>query len=78
MPNPFELVLNLTKEAANIAANAIKTGQPFVDENTMKQRRSICTDCEFFLKEELRCGICGCYLQFKTKFAASKCPKDKW
>ena len=78
MPNIFDLALNLAKEATSIAANTIKTGQTLVDDSTIKQRRSICTDCEHFLKEELRCGICGCYLQFKTKFAVSKCPKGKW
>lgn len=42
----------------------------------MVDRLTICSQCEF--RDEYRCGICGCYLPLKTRWATEACPDDQW
>ena len=52
-----------------------------VSDDIERQRRDICNACEH---KEVRfeivdtCAQCGCALAMKLKFAAQKCPIDKW
>jgi hypothetical protein len=78
MPGLIKMALNLGKEIVNAASSTIKTGKTLSDEDITQKRRDICSKCEYLIKEDLRCSVCGCYLQFKTKVAAAKCPKGKW
>ncbi len=42
------------------------------------QCKHICSRCEFYIKDQGRCGICGCFIKLKTKAKIWKCPKNKW
>ena len=78
MPNLIKMALNLGKEVVNVATNAAATGKTLAEDKVITERREICNKCEHLLKEDMRCNLCGCYLIFKTKIAAAKCPKGKW
>lgn len=55
---------------------------PQADEKTIKQRLSICEDCEH--RENEHCKLCGCkcelrnHLMNKLAHAGSECPVGKW
>ena len=44
------------------------------------ERYSICLSCEHIKTDTLRdrCGLCGCYLDFKTKVKKEECKIKKW
>jgi hypothetical protein len=54
----------------------------FVDKKTENERLNICKNCNLLEKSCLgdRCGICGCFLKYKTKFVFEECPSEdkKW
>ena len=41
-----------------------------------ERRLKICETCPDRVNN--RCGVCGCFLQSKTKDPSSKCPQKKW
>jgi transcription elongation factor Elf1 len=49
-----------------------------VPDEVAHERLSICSLCEHFEKDSVRCKICGCYLNIKTKWASESCPIGKW
>ena len=46
--------------------------------NQFVDRLDICRDCPNLKKDNWTCGICGCYLDKKTKMSTEKCPENKW
>jgi len=40
------------------------------------ERLAICKKCEHY--NNGRCKVCGCFMFIKTRFAAMKCPINKW
>jgi hypothetical protein len=57
----------------------VKLKTPFTRSKEMSQRRlEICFDCEHFSKRSYRCGMCGCFMNWKTLLSYEKCPLDKW
>jgi hypothetical protein len=48
------------------------------DEKTANERMKICKSCEHFLKTTQQCGICRCFMVFKTKIKNADCPEKKW
>jgi len=54
--------------------NALKpTPKPLFD-----LRLAICQECDRFNAAEMKCGECGCNMNVKLSWAASKCPLGKW
>jgi len=56
-------------------------------QDTIKQRWSICEDCEHFkefpiiyrhLKVGHQCQQCGCLMEAKIRIPGMKCPIGKW
>lgn len=47
-------------------------------EELSKKRMEICTSCDKFKKTTKQCGICGCFMEFKTRSEQSVCPMQKW
>jgi len=45
-------------------------------EQLSQERMAICNSCSY--KKGNRCGICGCFLQFKTRQSIQNCPVGKW
>jgi hypothetical protein len=58
--------------------NSIFTGKVFSTYLLKQKRMSVCKKCENFQKKTKTCKICTCFMPFKTKFLAMKCPINKW
>ena len=84
LPSLKEMALNLSESAQAILKNALTRGAVLAPEEVVKTRWDTCYDCEFFLKEPenstipYRCKLCGCGMKLKVRFAATKCPANKW
>ena len=46
------------------------------DEDVLKMRWDLCTECEFLNNN--KCEKCGCFMKVKHKLAMAKCPVGKW
>jgi hypothetical protein len=71
--------------AKNLGQSIIKNAQSVASGNALKisseeaeSRLTVCRGCEFFNKEQERCGKCGCKMAVKTYLKAEKCPVGKW
>lgn len=62
------------KEIAKQAINGII---PLSNEELAVERMKVCEECEHFSTMR-RCGLCGCFMDFKVKMLHSECPKDLW
>lgn len=49
----------------------------FVSESEKGRRMKICVKCEHFQPTLTQCGICGCFLEAKTKLVGFHCALDK-
>lgn len=49
-----------------------------IDESFAQERLSICKGCPEFLSITHQCKKCGCFMEWKTKLEAAKCPLGKW
>ena len=49
-----------------------------INKDEQLNRHQICQACDKFNKEEYRCGICKCFLQYKIPLATSQCPIGRW
>ena len=63
---------NLATSLAAFVADGLKT----VDEKQYRERMEICDGCEH--RRGNRCLKCGCWLTFKVRGRAFKCPEEKW
>lgn len=48
------------------------------DKDLSDYRMSICLSCPELIRISNQCKKCGCFMSFKTKIEASKCPIGKW
>ncbi len=39
-------------------------------------RLNYCKECEH--RDDQVCSICGCYVDYKTRWASEECPLKKW
>ena len=70
----FKDVVSITKALAiQIAA-----GCPIASDKEQEERHKVCQGCEFFKKEEYKCGKCGCFLKLKIPLGTSECPIGLW
>lgn len=74
VPNLFQQMVNF----ANSSAQHIRNGMKHVDEKEFDRRLSICKECPSLIKDQDRCGECGCYLKTKALWESSECPLGKW
>lgn len=61
--------------------NSVVHGTPvLVSEEVTKGRLKVCSACD--KKEDsslgMKCVECGCFVEFKSKFANMSCPAKKW
>lgn len=63
---------NLARSLADFVADGCKT----LSAEQYRLRLEICDACE--MRCGNRCMKCGCYLSFKARGRAFKCPLDKW
>lgn len=66
----------LAVETAKHAASGFKTRTP----DEIDRIRRICEFCDqvFYEGLAMRCGKCGCNMNIKITWAATKCPDGKW
>ena len=74
--DPIRLLSNFIKETGKYIAN----GRPQVTPLQYKERLDICDTCEHLRKTRFSCGLCGCYLGTKAKWATTSCPDkpERW
>lgn len=65
----MSLLIDITKKAQGKSIEK-------VDAVTHQVRTEICRDCEYLFG--LNCGICGCFVTDKAKYAMEECPIGKW
>jgi hypothetical protein len=71
--------LKLALESAkDIIKEAVDTGEVRADNEVINNRNSICEMCEEFINYSRKCRVCGCYMDLKLAFKATKCPINKW
>lgn len=49
----------------------------FVSEAVQKERMSICKECPHYQEMLSQCGICGCFLEAKTRLVGFHCALDR-
>lgn len=49
-----------------------------IDETFANERLDICKGCPELISITHQCKKCGCFMEFKTKLEAAKCPLGKW
>ena len=76
-PTKFQMARNVARDLWESAKKAGKRLPVIVSSEVAHERFLVCSECEYFTKEE-RCLKCGCYMTAKTNFAASSCPLKKW
>jgi len=72
MPSIYKMVKGFVEEAIEYA----KQGAPHVTAKQYEDRLKACYSCENFKKDVERCGLCGCLVEHKAKWATSNCPDD--
>ena len=55
-----------------------KNGFKLEEEQVFTQRMEICRGCPEFKVPEGQCGVCGCFMEKKTKLSGASCPLKKW
>lgn len=78
LPTLTEQVGNLAKTLINVAKETIVTGKVLESKTEAQRKLEICHECEFFIKDQNRCGKCGCFLALKTRLNGGNCPIGKW
>ncbi|MFZ9793684.1 MAG: hypothetical protein ACO3F3_15250 [Gemmataceae bacterium] len=73
MPSTGEQVGSFVSSAAKWAFSGCKR----VPLEVHQERMRTCVECEF-IKDENRCGVCGCFIKTKTSWVTEKCPVGKW
>ncbi|NBO98659.1 MAG: hypothetical protein EBU90_00760 [Proteobacteria bacterium] len=76
---------SLPKMVTNAAQAVVRNVQSVAAGNDLRlssdeanSRLSVCKGCEFFDKNQERCGKCGCFMALKTYLKAERCPVGKW
>jgi hypothetical protein len=76
LPDMLQMAKNLATTAKDVVSDAIEGKDIAASQQQIKERISICNDCDWFF--EKRCLKCGCFISVKSKLASAKCPLDKW
>ena len=71
LPSKFQMAKNLMSAVATHVA----TGAEHVSNQKYDQRLQACNSCPH-LVDEKQCGLCGCYVETKAKWASSTCPDN--
>lgn len=77
-PSIPEQANNLISLIQDAILDAVSGNEIFVTEEEKERRLSICKKCPEYHEEQMRCKNCGCFLENKVTFTASKCPLSHW
>lgn len=61
-----------------MSGNLLKRILPEEIEIMAEQRLAICKSCEHLREKFTQCGLCGCFMEIKSRFPDQKCPANKW
>lgn len=78
LPSMKDMAENLLSSGKDILAGVLSGDGLMVEESVQKDRLDICSTCEFFITESVRCTKCGCFMKTKTMFKKVSCPMGKW
>lgn len=70
--------LQMIKNFASEVTEYVKQGAPNVTEQQYTERIQECDACPHLLRDEARCGLCGCFIEAKAKWQTSNCPDGRW
>mgnify|MGYP001187034599 FL=1 len=73
----YKMVKGFVKEAVKFA----KEGAPHVTAKQYEQRLNACFSCPHLKEDVERCGLCGCLIEHKAKWATTTCPdkeEQRW
>ena len=72
MESIYKMVKGFAKEAIKFA----KEGAPHVTTKEYEDRLKACLNCPHLKAETERCGLCGCLVEHKAKWATATCPDN--
>lgn len=72
MPSTVKMAASLAKALAQYAADGFGKASP----EELRERLEICSDCE--IRQDKRCGKCGCFIAPKAAMRSQYCPVGKW
>jgi len=73
-PSFFQMIKNFGSELTE----HIKNGAAIVTTPQYEGRLQECDACPHLIREEMRCGLCGCYVEHKAKWESASCPDNRW
>jgi tetratricopeptide (TPR) repeat protein len=62
--------------AARSVTRFVASGLKLTDADSLRKRLDTCSTCEHHTG--LRCKVCGCFTNVKTRMASETCPAGKW
>jgi hypothetical protein len=68
----------MTYNIVNVIKDTLTGNAEYVSPEIKQERLNICYKCEEYKKLTHQCGMCGCMMDMKSKYAQSSCPKGKW
>jgi hypothetical protein len=77
-PDFWQQIDNFKKFSQDVGQTVVGNQSVFVSQEESDIRMSTCMECPDFNHEQKRCYLCGCFMEHKVKFTASKCPASKW
>ena len=76
MPSHGQIAKNAGGAFARNLRSVMSGNSLNADPDVIEARKALCKACEFMTND--RCAKCGCWLQYKTRLRAEKCPAGKW
>ena len=72
----FKMIKNFTVEVGKYIVGGIQNVTP----EDYADRLDACLKCPHIQKENMKCGICGCFLGQKAKWKTTTCPDnpERW
>jgi hypothetical protein len=79
-PSKLKQTFNFMGEMVKLGIHAFKYGSVTVPPEEKKRRLGICYKCPYYEVDKIKCGLCGCKMEFKAMLDTSKCPLEepKW
>ena len=71
-------IWEMAKEFTNSVAEWVAAGAPIVSKEDYSERLSDCNNCEHLLRKSMRCGECGCKVEYKARMKTKTCPIGVW
>jgi len=77
-PDFWKQIESFKKFSSDVGQTLTTHNSIMSSQEDFENRMQICSECPEFNPEQKRCYLCGCYMELKAKFTASKCPASKW